>query len=284
MLSEPLTEVARIPKVTHSATLHGAARVNPTQKSSYRKGDIMSIWRNADRTYRDLADDAPGDIERPRRRLWFGSMARRLAVVGSVAAIAGGIFATQASAGSSQVHQTTFSLFPNQAFLSCLAPAGQTPTAQATVTRGRLHDSLTLTLAHFKPNLGFDLFTVQRSNQTATGQPVTGFTNFGMAWYQTDVETNSQGNGSVTIKTVLLDQIFGFDPDVSLAPTNTFHVGFWFNSVAEAQPCSSTTLTATPFNGEHNAGPVAFITRPDATTNLGPLCTQPEGNPATCNP
>jgi hypothetical protein len=32
---------------------------------------------------------------------------------------------------------------------------------------------------------------------------------------------------------------------------------------------------STPFNGTHNAGPLAFITRPNATTGLGPLCTSP---------
>jgi hypothetical protein len=208
-----------------------------------------------------------------------------MAVLAAVCAIAGGVFVSQAGAGPALVHKQTFSLFPNTPFLTCLAPTGQTPTAQATVTRGSLHDSMTLTLSHFLPNLGFDLFTVQRSNQTATGQPVSGFTNFGLAWYQSDVETNSSGAATVTIKTVLLDQIFGFDPDAALAPTNTFHVGFWFDSVAEAQPCSTATLTPTPFNGEHNAGPVAFITRPDATTNLGPLCTRPiAGSPATCKP
>jgi hypothetical protein len=31
----------------------------------------------------------------------------------------------------------------------------------------------------------------------------------------------------------------------------------------------------TPFNGEHTAGPVAFISVPNAITNLGPLCTDP---------
>src|SRR5205814_604131 len=128
------------------------------------------------------------------------------------------------------------------------------PTATVTVTRGANNDTLTLTLSGFKSNLGFDLFTVQRSNQNGNGTPVSGFTNFGLAWYQSDVHTDSTGAARVTIKTILLDQIFGFDPAVSLAPTNTFHVGFWFDSVAEAQPCSTTTLTPTPFNGEHNAG------------------------------
>jgi hypothetical protein len=211
-------------------------------------------------------------------------MLRRLAVLAIAGAMIGSVFIASASGVPSLVQQKTFSLFPNTPFLACLAPSGQTPTVQATVTRSDLRDSLTIKLSHFKPNLGFDLFTVQRSNQTATGQPVAGFTNFGLAWYQSDLHTNSEGEGSTTIKTILLDQIFGFDPDVSLAPVNTFHLGFWFDSVAEAQPCSATTLVATPFNGEHTAGPVAFITRPNASTNLGPLCTQPTGSPATCKP
>jgi hypothetical protein len=107
---------------------------------------------------------------------------------------------------------------------------------------------------------------------------------FGMAWYQSDIQVGSYGTATATIKTILLNQIFGFDPDVSLTPTNTFNVGFWFNNPADAQNCGFTGTT--PFNGEHTAGPVAFITRPNAVTGLGPLCTKPNTstNPATCNP
>ena len=106
-----------------------------------------------------------------------------------------------------------------------------------------------------------------------------------MAWYQSDVHVNSEGTGSVTVKTILLDQIFGFDPAVSLAPTNTFHLGFWFNDPTKAAPCGFAG-PPTPFNGEHSAGPVAFITRPNATTKLGPLCTDPHkvGTTFVCNP
>ncbi len=105
-----------------------------------------------------------------------------------------------------------------------------------------------------------------------------------MAWYQSDLHVRSDGTGTAKIKTILLDQIFGFDPAVGLAPTNTFHVGFWFNSPKAAAPCGFTG--STPFNGEHNAGPVAFISRPDATTQLGPLCTNPDlsKSPVVCNP
>jgi hypothetical protein len=215
---------------------------------------------------------------------------RKLSVLGAALCLAAAVLIPAVGAGGSPraaiVSSKTFKLFPNPAFLNCAQASGHTATASATVTRGAQNDTLKLSLSGFKPNLGFDLFTVQRSNQQANGTPVPGFTTFGLAWYQSDVHTSSTGTASVTIKTILLDQIFGFDPDVALAPTNTFHVGFWFDSVAEAQPCSTTTLTPTPFNGEHNAGPLAFVTRPSAKTGLGPLCTQPvsSGSGFTCNP
>jgi len=169
--------------------------------------------------------------------------------------------------------------------VSCLAQGNATPTVHATVKRGDLNDELTLTLRGFKPGLQFDLFTVERSPQLANGAANPNFTNFGLAWYQSDVEANHgrSGNGDVKIRTILLDQIFGFDPAVGLPPTNTFHVGFWFNNPADAAPCGFTGFT--PFNGEHHAGPLAFITRPDATTGLGPLCSTPDSsNPSGCNP
>jgi hypothetical protein len=174
-------------------------------------------------------------------------------------------------------------MFPNPAVVGCLASGG-TPTATVTVTRGKLNDTLVVSLQHFKPGLQFDLFTVQRSNQTANGSPVANFKSFGLAWYQSDLDVGSDGTGSVTVKTILLDQIFGFDPDKNLDPTNTFHVGFWFNNPADAAGCGFTGTT--PFNGEHNAGPLAFITRPVAGVGLGPLCTDPNltTTPHTCNP
>jgi hypothetical protein len=199
------------------------------------------------------------------------------------AAMAIGVLAIAGLLASCKPSSAGFSLNPNTPFLTCLAPAGKTPTATVKVDRGDRNDTMTVTLQDFKPDLAFDLFTVQNSNQQANGTPVPGFTNFGMAWYQSDIETDSSGNASVQIKTILLDQIFGFDAATSLPPTNTFHVGFWFNDPADAAPCGFTGFT--PFNGEHHAGPLAFISRPNATTNLGPLCTDPSSTtPFTCNP
>jgi len=190
--------------------------------------------------------------------------------------------------------QGEFSLVVNNPkLLPCLAKDAddprRAPTATVSVERGELNDTLRLHLRNFKPNLNFDLFTVQRSNKLADGSPDPAFattfnSSFGLAWYQTDVHADEDGNANVAIKTILLDQIFGFDPDAGLAPTNTFHVGFWFNNPKDATGCGFPAVT--PFNGDHTAGVLAMISKPDAVTNLGPLCRNPDtsSSPVKCNP
>lgn len=176
----------------------------------------------------------------------------------------------------------------NPSLVPCLAEypndPRRPPVVEATVERGELNDTLRLHLRRFKPNLNFDLFTVQRSRLDANGNLDGAFTNFGLAWYQSDVHVEKDGDGDVVVRTILLDQIFGFDPDVNLQPLNTFHLGFWFNDPADATNCVGEIVT--PFNGEHHAGPLAFITVPDAATNLGPLCQNPDTSksPVACNP
>jgi len=191
------------------------------------------------------------------------------------------------SIGAMSVNQKTFRLVAQPEFLACLRASDETkPKAIVTVIRGHLHDTLTLTIKNIKPNLGFDLFTIENTNLLANGTVDPSFKgNFGLAWYQTDVQADAFGNGQVTIRTILVDQIFGFDSGALLTPTHTFHVGFWFNNPEDAAPCGFDTKP-TPFNGEQNAGPNAMISVPDATTDLGPLCLNPNTStvPATCNP
>jgi hypothetical protein len=209
----------------------------------------------------------------------FRSRACRAALI--VIAAAAVAVPVSLAVGDAKPHQITFQLFPNTQFAACLANG--TPKVQVVVTRGKLRDTMKVNLSQFKPGLDFDLFTVENSPQNADGSHNGNFTNFGLAWYQSDIHVRSDGTGKTTINTILLDQIFGFDPAVGLAPTNTFHVGFWFNNPADAAPCGFTG--STPFNGEHNAGPNAFISRPDPVTNLGPLCTDPNNSPPpACNP
>jgi len=123
------------------------------------------------------------------------------------------------SRAGADVHSARFDLFANSKFLPCLAAPGQTPKAHVTVVKGEPNDLLVLTTSGFKSGLQFDVFTVQRSSQQADGSPVAGFPGFGLAWYQSDL----QANRSTVLKTILVNQIFGFDPDanVNLAPTNT---------------------------------------------------------------
>ena len=203
----------------------------------------------------------------------------------------GAVALTTAPRATAQADVAHFNLFPNPKFVSCLGvQGGPTPTASVTVTRGNRNDTLVISAKNIKPGLAFDMFTVQRTNLLPDATVDPAFTgSFGFAWYQSDLQARSDGTFTTTIKTILLDQIFGFDPELSNPnPINTFHVGFWFNNPADANVdgCTFDVTKPTPFNGEHKAGPLAMISVPDANTNLGPLCTNPNDNtvPATCNP
>jgi hypothetical protein len=215
-------------------------------------------------------------------------------IIALVTTIGGAVLPIAASAQDKK-DEITFDLVANPSFVGCLRNSQyEEPKAHATVIRGKLNDTLILDLDGFKPGLAFDLFTVQRSPFLSNKSPDPNFKtvfkgSFGLAWYQSDIEIGKNSdNGHVRIKTILLDQIFGFDPDVSLPPTNTFHLGFWFNNPQDAKDCgfpADDPKQFTPFNGEHNAGPFAMITAPDPTTQLGPLCTDPDhDHPGKCNP
>jgi len=189
---------------------------------------------------------------------------------------------TLSAARAQSVDEVEFNLSPNPAFAQCVGP---NPRAHVKVFRGQLNDRLVISLSGIHPNLDFDMFTVQRSSLDVNGQPVPNFPGFGLAWYQTDLHSNEDGKGRTEIKTILLDQIFGFDADKisstdptsppRVPPTNTFHVGFWFNNPQDAVPCGFNVKNPTPFNGEHKAGPLAMISLPISPANLGPLCTSP---------
>ena len=193
-----------------------------------------------------------------------------------VPAVVATAWLTTASSVSADVPEIEFHLVPQPKFTNCLGvEGGPSPSADVIVERGELSDILILHAHHLKPNLGFDLFTIQNSNLLPSGEPDPQFKNFGLAWYQTDLQADGSGEAEVAIKTILLDQIFGFDPAAALQPTHTFHVGFWFNNPHDAAACGFDPTKPTPFNGEQHAGPNAMISLPNAVTDLGPLCTRP---------
>ncbi len=180
-----------------------------------------------------------------------------------------------------EVNSVQFEMYPVAQFVPCLAKPGQQPKVYVKVVRGSLNDHLNIQLEGFKDGIKFDMFSIENSPQLPNGRPDPNFQKkFGLAWYQSDLEP-----GSASLRTIFLDQIFGLDDSVGLKPVNTFHLGFWFNNPKDAVACGFDASKPTPFNGEHKAGPLAFVTRQVAgrPAKLGPLCTKPNSN-GTCDP
>jgi hypothetical protein len=240
-------------------------------QSNYRFDDEVKVWAAHDDVWGQVkqSDSTPGNVT---------------ITLGMLTTVAAGINPPQ------QTDIVRFDLHANPKTLACLAqypndPA-RTPQATVTIVRGELNDALFLQGLYIKPQLQFDVFTVEHSNLLADGTVDPSFKNFGLAWYQSDLQANEDGRARTFIRTILLDQIFGFDPAATLSPTQTFHLGFWFNKPEDAVACGFDALKPTPFNGEHQAGPLAMITVPDFSTGLGPLCTKPDTSttPAHCSP
>jgi hypothetical protein len=126
------------------------------------------------------------------------------------------------------------------------------------------------------PNTEFSVFVLQ----VPTGP-------FGMSWYQGDIVTNKKGRGSEEFRGIFSSELFVFapatrnapqtDPGVDAltnpvtAPVHTYHLGLWFSDRADAEAAGCPN-TATPFEGNHQAGIQVFNTSnfgTDAAT--GPL-------------
>jgi hypothetical protein len=122
-------------------------------------------------------------------------------------------------------------------------------------------EELTVVVSGLPPNTDFDFFSIQVPNAP-----------FGLSWYNGDIETDSRGIGvghfvgRFSIETFIVSpgavppsQIFTKPPfpdaktGVKVGPVQIYHLGLWFNSPADAKKAGCAD-TATPFNGEHNAG------------------------------
>jgi hypothetical protein len=137
------------------------------------------------------------------------------------------------------------------------------PNAQATgyiISDGSAEDMF-LVATGLPPNTGFDFFVIQVPNAP-----------FGLSWYQGDVQSDADGDavqhfrGRFSIETFIVAPgvapaplVFNDPPfpdaaqNPATGPVQTYHLGLWFNSPADAQKAGC-PATLTPFNGEHNAG------------------------------
>jgi hypothetical protein len=186
-----------------------------------------------------------------------------------------------------ETEKVRFSLRPNPKFVKCLARNDrEQPEVDVTVVKGEQNDGLFLRGRNIRPGVEFDLFTVERSALLADGTADPTFdSNFGLAFYQSDVLSSDRGRVRVNLRSIFLNVLFGFDGTSTLAPRGIHQVGFWFDEPEEAAACGFDVTKPTPFNPKHQAGPLAMISVPDAQTGLGPLCIDPDTsvNPAVCS-
>ena len=151
--------------------------------------------------------------------------------------------------------------------------------ADVRVEQQAQNERMTVNVSGLPANTAFDLFITELPDAP-----------FGVSWYQSDLQTNEDGSGHVTVRGRFNHETFslsqggpanGADPtqDVSgpavkdtnvvFRPTSQFHVGLWFNSSQDAANARCPG-NVTPFNGEQNAGAQILSTR-NFPADHGPL-------------
>ncbi len=157
-----------------------------------------------------------------------------------------------------------FEMVPsNAAIRACLPHAS----GQVTIETGKLNDTMEVHVSGLAPNTGYDLFVIEIPHRE-----------FGIAWYQTDLQTDHHGRGHVSVRGVFDVETFSVSPagspTVSFAPTHQYHLGLWFNDpeVPFNLGCEPgrTTPAVTPFNGEQHAG-IQVLNTSNFPDNAGPL-------------
>jgi hypothetical protein len=175
-----------------------------------------------------------------------------------------------------KVGAIAFSMVVSQAAKNCL-PNAQAQIQIRTSDTSDTADDLSITAAGLPSNAEFDLFVIQVPNAP-----------FGLSWYQGDLETDDNGNAMQHFRGRFSVQTFIVAPGVAAAPlvfndppfpdagqspatgpVQTYHLGLWFNSPADAQNAGCPN-TVTPFNGEHNAG-IQVLNTSNFPDNSGPL-------------
>jgi hypothetical protein len=149
---------------------------------------------------------------------------------------------------------------------NCLADAR----GRVTVTSLGPVEVMVVDVTGLPPSTEFDLFVIQLPNAP-----------FGLAWYQGDIETDEEGEGTqvfigrFNIETFIVAQPPGDQPapvvhdqppfpdaekNPATEPVHTFHLGLWFGSPKAAAEAGCPN-TVTRFNGDHTAGIQALSTR-----------------------
>jgi hypothetical protein len=188
------------------------------------------------------------------------------------------LLAVSAFAHAQAVKTFMFPLTVSAGASSCL------PNAEGTVidhTFGPV-ENLEVYVQGLPANTDFDLFTIEVPTAP-----------FGLAWYMGDIDTDSNGVGvgnfvgRFSVETFIISpgnpspppppNVFKSPPavvpeatmGVQTNPVQIYHLGLWFNSSSDAAKAGCAS-TATPFNGEHNAG-IQVLNTATFPVNKGPL-------------
>src|SRR5215204_607951 len=173
------------------------------------------------------------------------------------------VVALAAAAAFAVDSTTTFKMVRSQAAVDndCLKGAKANVDVRTTPTDQQIMD---VTVNHAPKNTEFELFVTQQPNKL-----------FGISWYQSDFDTDNQGQGEVRARGIFSEELFAVAPgsvkapqvddldakkNPEFKPVHTFHLGLWFGSPEEAKDAGCSD-TLTPFDGDHSAGIQAFSTR-----------------------
>jgi hypothetical protein len=178
-----------------------------------------------------------------------------------LASIAASVAALASSQAYAQPQSIEFPLTVSAGAKTCLPNAA----GFVVVHTFGAFENLEVAVFGLPPNTGFDFFSIEVPNKP-----------FGLAWYIGDIQTDSTGVGIGNFVGRFNVETFVISPGVPMAtppnvfpdppavvpeatmgiatnPVQLYHLGVWFNSAADAATAGCPN-TATPFNGEHNAG------------------------------
>jgi hypothetical protein len=159
------------------------------------------------------------------------------------------------------LHSFNFRLVPSPNIKACLPDAE----GSVTIIPNSLNDTMKVRVSGLAPNTGYDLFVIQIPNKP-----------FGISWYQSDLQTDSSGAGSVTVKGIFNKETFSISTGgtTTFGATHQYHLGLWFNdpNVPFKLGCEpgATSPIVTPFNGEQHAG-IQVLNTSNFPDNAGPL-------------
>lgn len=182
------------------------------------------------------------------------------AILGAAALCAVAVGAASANS-SVATKTTTFPMVRSTGVVAanCL----QNAQANVTISATGQTETMKVTVSGMPANIELDLFVIQVPDPP-----------FGLSWYQGDLNTDANGNGSGTYVGRFSVETFAVAVNTApaprphpgdarsnppFAPIHTYHVGLWFGT-PQAAAAAGCPTTVTPFNGDHTAGIQAMST------------------------